>query len=63
MPALLLDVFLLQLSVPKGRPDAEIGAVRRRIGRRSFQRQLLRAARAVFRLHPELARIRLTLSR
>ena len=63
MPALLLDVFLLQLSVPKGRPDAEIGAARRRIGRRSFQRQLLRAAEAVFRLHPELARIALTLSR
>ena len=63
MPALLLVVFLLQLSVPKGRPDAEIGAVRRRIGRRSFQQQLLRAAQAVFRLHPELARIRLNLSR
>ena len=63
MPTVLLDVFLLQLSVAKGRPDAEIGAVRRRIGRRSFQRQLLRAAQAVFRRHPELARITLTLSR
>ena len=62
MTVVVLDVFLLQLSVPKGRPDAEIGAVRRRIGRPSFQRQLLRAAQAVFRLHPELARIRLTLS-
>ena len=63
MTVVVLDVFLLQLSVPKGRPDAEIGAIRRLIGRRSFQRQLLRAAQAVFRLHPELARIRLTLSR
>ena len=63
MPTVLLDVFLLQLSVPKGRPDAEVGAARRRIGRPSFQRQLLRAAQAAFRLHPELARIRLTLSR
>ena len=63
MTAVVLDVFLLQLSIPKSRPDAEIGAVRRRIARRSFQRQLLRAAQAVFWLHPELARIALTLSR
>ena len=63
MRPVLLDVFLLQLSVPKNRPDAEIDALRRILDRKAFQRRLLRAARAVFRRHPELAGIALTLTR
>ena len=63
MPTTLLDVFLLTLSVPKDRPDAEIEAARRLLDRKSFHRKLLRAAEAIFRAHPELASIALTLSR
>ena len=63
MPSILLDVFLLQLSVPKDRPDAEVAAARRILDRKSFRKRLLRAAEAVFRQHPEFARIALTLSR
>ena len=63
MPAILLDAFLLQLKVPADRPDAEIAAARRILGRKSFQRELKRAAETVFRRHPELARLVLTLSR
>ena len=63
MRPVLLDVFLLQLSVPKNRPDAEIVALRRILDRKAFQRRLLRAAQAVFRGHPELAGIVLTLTR
>ena len=63
MPTIPLDVFLLTLSVPKDRPDAEIEALRRLLGRKSFQKRLLRAAEAVLRVHPELASIALTLSR
>ena len=63
MPTILLDVFLLTLSVPKDRPDAEIEAARRVLDRKSFRRKLLRAAEEVFREHPELASIALTLSR
>ena len=63
MRPVLLDVFLLQLSVPKNRPDAEIVALRRILDRKAFQRRLLRAAQSVFRRHPELAGIALTLTR
>ena len=63
MPTILLDVFLLNLSVPKDRPEAEIDAARRILDRRSFQRKLRKAAEAVFRAHPELASVALTLSR
>ena len=63
MPTIPLDVFLLTLSVPKDRPDAEVDAARRILERKSFQKRLLRAAEAVFRAHPELASIALTLSR
>ena len=63
MPTIPLDVFLLTLSVPKDRPDAEIEAARRVLDRKSFRRKLLRAAEEVFREHPELASIALTLSR
>ena len=63
MRPVLLDVFLLQLSVPKNRPDAEIVALRRILDRKAFQRRLLRAAEAVLSRHPELAGIALTLTR
>ena len=63
MSTLLLDVFLLTLSVPKDRPDAEVDAARRILDRRSFQKKLRKAAEAVFREHPELASVALTLSR
>ena len=63
MRPVLLDVFLLQLSVTKSRPDAEIDAARRILDRKAFQRRLLRAARAVFRGHAELAGITRTLTR
>ena len=63
MPTTLLDVFLLTLSVPKDRPDAAVPAVRRILDRKSFQRELRKAAEAVFREHPELASVTLTLSR
>lgn len=63
MPSVLLDVFQLQLAVPKGRPDAETDAVRRILDRKAFQRKLLRAAKAVFREYPTLVRIALTLTR
>ena len=63
MPTIPLDVFLLTLSVPKDRPDAEIEAARRVLDRKSFQRELRKAAEAVFREHPELASVTLTLSR
>ena len=63
MPPVLLDVFLLQLSVPTSRPDDEIDALRRILDRGAFQRRLLRAAQAVFRRHPELAGIALALTR
>ncbi len=63
MPTTQLDVFLLTLSVPEDRPDAEIDAARRILDRKSFQRELRKAAEAVFREHPELASVALTLSR
>ena len=63
MPTILLDVFLLTLSVPQDRPDAAIDAMRRILDRKRFQRQLLAAAQAVIREHPELACITLTLTR
>ena len=63
MPTILLDVFLLTLSVPKDRPDAEVAAARRILDRKSFRKKLLKAAEAVFRAHPELASVNLTLSR
>ena len=63
MPTILLDVFLLTLSVPEDRPDAEIDAARRILDRKSFHRELRKAAESVFREHPELASIALTLSR
>ena len=58
-----LDVFLLTLSVPEDRPDAEVAAARRVLDRKSFRRKLRKAAEAVFREHPELACVALTLSR
>ena len=63
MPKILLDVFLMTLSVPNERPDAEVAAARRILDRKSFQKKLLKAAQAVFREHPELASVALTLSR
>ena len=63
MQPVLLDVFLLQLYVTKNRPDAEIAPLRRILDRKAFQRRLLRAARAVFRGHPEFAGVALTLTR
>ncbi len=63
MPEVLLDVFLLILSVPEERPDAEIAAARRVLDRRTFRRKLLRAAEAVVREHPKLKAVVLTLSR
>lgn len=63
MPSILLDVFLLSLSVPKDIPDAEVAAARRLLDRRSFQKKLLRAVEGVFREHPEFAALALALSR
>ena len=63
MPAVLLDAFLLQISVPKSLPDAEVAAARRVLDRRSFRKRLLRVIEEVVRRHPELARIALTLTR
>ena len=63
MPAVLLDAFLLQTSVQKTLPDAEVAAARRVLDRRSFRKRLLRATVGVVRRHPELARLALTLTR
>ena len=63
MPAVLLDAFLLQITVPKTLPDAEVTAARRVLDRRSFRKRLLRVIEEVVRRHPELARIKLTLTR
>ena len=63
MPMILLDAFLLQLLIPAGLPDAEAAAARRVLDAKSFRARLRKAAEAVVREHPELARLALTLSR
>ncbi len=60
---ILLDAFLLQLMIPKGLHDAKTAAARRILGGKPFRTRLRKAAEAVIREHPELARLALTLSR
>ena len=63
MPMILLDAFLLQLLIPADLPDAEAAAARRILDGKSFRARLRKAAEAVLRESPELARLVPTLSR
>ena len=63
MPMILRDAFLLQLLIPRDLPDAEVAAARRILDGKSFRTRLRKAAEAVLREYPELARIAPTLSR
>jgi hypothetical protein len=60
---ILLDEFHLGLRAPKDLPDAEYQAIRRVLNDRRFQAELRRAVREVSSRHPDLARVRVTLSR
>jgi hypothetical protein len=60
---ILIDEFHLGVRVPQGLPDAEYQAIRHVLDDRRFQAELRRAVREVASRHPDLARVRITLSR
>jgi hypothetical protein len=59
----IIDVFLVTLTVPEDIDEAEVRAVRRTLGGRRFQGRLRLAAIETCRAFPTLRRIRLDISR
>jgi hypothetical protein len=60
---ILVEEIRLAVRAPSGLPVAEAQAIRRTLYGRRFQAELRRAVREVVRGHPDLARVRVTLSR
>jgi hypothetical protein len=59
---ILLDQLRLSVLAPGNLPEPEARKVARLVSSARFRRKLLRALRAAFRQHPELARARVQLS-
>jgi len=59
----LIDELHLTVRIPTDLADAEKQAVRRTLAGADFLRRLGRAVRLVVRGHPELARVRVSLTR
>ena len=60
---LVLDELHLTVSIPSWLPESQIEAIRRTLKRKSFMIRLRQVIRTTFREFPELARVRLSLSR
>ena len=60
---LVVDEFHLTVSAPRTLPDSAVGSIRRTLDGPRFRAALRRAVRGVFRRHPPLAAVRITLSR
>jgi hypothetical protein len=60
---ILMEEFHVGVRAPKDLPEAEYQAIRRTLNDRRFQKELRRAVREVLSRHPDLARVRVTLSR
>jgi len=58
----IMDVILLTVLMPDGRPDGEYEPVRRVLGSDEFLDRLRRATRALIRAYPELAKARVDVS-
>ena len=61
--ALLIDELHIMARAPRGLPEAEYVAIRRALYGNDFQIGLRRAVRDVFRRHPDLSKVRVTVSR
>jgi hypothetical protein len=59
----VIDELIVTVAVPAGLPDAEAAAVRRSLTGGRFITRLRRAVRTVVKEFPDLARVRVTLSR
>ena len=59
----LIDELHLTVRLPADLPDADRQAVRRTLVGADFLRRLRRAVRLVVRGHPELTRVRVSLTR
>lgn len=58
----IMDVILVTVLMPDGRPDGEYEPVRKVLGSAEFLDRLRVAVRAVFRAWPELGKARVDLS-
>jgi len=58
----IMDVIMLTVLMPHGRPDGEYEPVRKVLGSDDFLDRLRRAVRALIRAYPELAEARVTVS-
>jgi hypothetical protein len=60
---ILIDEFHLSMVAPRGLTEEACEAIRAALDQPGFQQRLRRAAQAVARKHPALARVRVKLSR
>ena len=61
--SLLMDELHIAARAPRGLPEAEYSAIRQTLYGSDFQAGLRRAVRDVFRRHPELSKVRVTVAR
>jgi hypothetical protein len=59
---IILDQLRLTVLIPKSLPEPQARQASRLVSSSRFRRELLRAVRAAFHQHPELARARVQLS-
>jgi hypothetical protein len=60
---ILLEQFHLTVSAPAGLPKKESAAILRTLRGQRFQSRLHNAVRDIFRRHPSLSKVQLTLDR
>jgi hypothetical protein len=59
----VMEEYHLTVFAPRGLPEYEYDAIREVLDERRFRRDLSRAARQVFRRYPQLAKVKVRLSR